>query len=356
MKAYGENMKLTAKNNLRPLAWLSLAFVSILMHGCASLDEGNTQSTASVNQCVLVDTDFDIDDMMAIPLVIGHKHVAAIVTSEGYTKPALGAAALSRLIAEPNQRHIPVIIGASTHLDEKKIVTEWGQFVLQYRDLMNRINNFTVSEMPPTEVNPDYTAQVVKAVSHCKSVEVLIIGTFSSFVNYSPKIESKIGRVVIMGKALEGDTTQRPGNFSFNCEYDMAACKKVFYEQLPKYQYAYVDVPRSKCDNTPNREGCKGTVYGPNLSMVKNLDSQGLPNTLKKVLLGYTNSWNLDTWPNKVYGGKTLLWDQSAALYMVYPEIFKKLGGPNGHFEAAVSPEEFRTKWTEATNQAKTYK
>ncbi len=59
---------------------------------------------------------------------------------------------------------------------------------------------------------------------------------------------------------------------------------------------------------------------------------------------------------NKIYGGKTLLWDQSAALYIIYPEIFKKHGGPGGHYEAAVSPEEFRTKWTQATNQAKTYK
>lgn len=356
MKAFGEIMKFIAKNNFRPIVWLSLAFVSILMHGCASVDERNTQSTALVNQCVLVDTDFDIDDMMAIPLVIGNKHVAAFVTSEGYTKPELGAAALSRLIAEPNQRHIPVIIGASTHLDEKKIVSEWGQFVLQYRDLMNRINNFTVSGMPPAGVQADYKNQVVKAVSNCKTVDVLIIGTFSSFVNYSPAIESKINHVVIMGKALEGDTTQRPGNFSFNCEYDMPACKKVFYEQLPKYKYTYVDVPRSKCDTTPNQGACKGTVYGPTLEMVKNLHSEGLPNTLKQVLLGYTNSWNLDTWPNKIYGGKSLLWDQSAALYMVYPEIFKKLGGPNGHFEAAVSPQEFRAKWTEATNQAKTYK
>ena len=355
-KKRGEIMISISKKYTRFSAWLVFFLFPFLLHGCAGVEGRATQPAGAVNQCVLIDTDFDIDDMMAIPLVIGHKHVAAIVTSEGYTKPELGAAALSRLIAEPNQRPIPVIAGASTHLDEKKIVSEWGQFVLQYRDLMNRINNFTVSAMPPADVRPDYTAQVVKAVSNCKSVEVLIIGTFSSFVHYSPQIESKIGRVVIMGKALEGDTTQRPGNFSFNCEYDMPACKKVFYEQLPKYQYVYVDVPRSKCDTTPNSVGCKGTVYGPTLNMVKNLDSQGLPNTLKKVLLGYTDSWNLDTWPNKIYGGKSLLWDQSAALYMVYPEIFKKLGGPSGHFEAAVSPEEFRAKWTEATNQAKTYK
>ena len=110
--------------------WLTIGLMSLFIHGCASVNESQTSKTAAVNQCVLIDTDFDIDDMMAIPLVIGNKHVSAIVTSEGYTKPELGAAALSRLIAEPNQRHIPVIIGASTHLDEKKIVSEWGQFVL----------------------------------------------------------------------------------------------------------------------------------------------------------------------------------------------------------------------------------
>lgn len=355
-------MTFPAKKNFKLFACLGLALISFFIHGCASVD-GRTYSPektalvpAAVNQCVLVDTDFDIDDMMAIPLVIGHKHVAAIVTSEGYAKPELGAAALSRLIAEPNQRHIPVIIGASTHLDEKTIVSKWGQFVLQYRALMNRINNFTTSEMPPSRGHSDYKNEVVKAVSNCKSVDVLVIGTFSSFVNYSPLIESKINEVVIMGKPLEGDTTQTPGNFSFNCEYDMAACKKVFYEQLPKFKYTYVDIQRSTCDNTPNQGVCRGKVYGPTLDMVKKLDSEGLPNTLKRVLLGYTDSWNLDTWPNKTYGGKSLLWDQSAALYMFYPEIFKKLGGPNGHFEPAVSPEEFRAKWTEATNQAKTYK
>ncbi len=131
-------MKILIKKNFRLFAWLTFGLMSFLMHGCASVSESNTRNTETVNQCVLIDTDFDIDDMMAIPLVIGTHHVAAIVTSEGYTKPQLAAAALSRLIAEPNQRGIPVIIGASTHLDEKKIVSGWGQFVLQYRTLMNR--------------------------------------------------------------------------------------------------------------------------------------------------------------------------------------------------------------------------
>ncbi|WP_140687934.1 hypothetical protein [Mycolicibacterium hodleri] len=38
--------------------------------------------SALPNSCVLIDTDFDIDidDMVAIPIVIGSRHVAAIVT------------------------------------------------------------------------------------------------------------------------------------------------------------------------------------------------------------------------------------------------------------------------------------
>ena len=351
-------MNLPQNKYTQLLARFLIVSVSIFMFGCTAVDNKKEKelTVSSGPQCVLIDTDFDIDDMMAIPAMIGNKHVAAIVTSEGYTKADLGAAGLSRLIAEPNQRHIPVIAGVNTHLDEKKIVTEWGQFVLQYRTLMNRVNNFMGASLPPSGEKQDYKKQVSAAVSECKSVDVLVIGTFSSFVHYSPVISSKINFVVIMGKPLEGDSTQKPGNYSFNCEYDMPACKKVFYEQLPNYKHAYVDVPRSSCDTTPNKGACLGKVYGPDAAMVKNLDSQGLPNTLKQVLLGHTQSWNLDSWPNKQYGGKSLLWDQSAALYMIYPEIFKKVGGPNGHFEADVSPEKFRAKWTEATNNAKTYK
>ena len=33
--------------------------------------------------CTLIDIDFDIDDMMAIPLIIGNRYIAAIITSQG---------------------------------------------------------------------------------------------------------------------------------------------------------------------------------------------------------------------------------------------------------------------------------
>ena len=33
--------------------------------------------------CTLIDTDFDIDDMMAIPLIIGNRYIAAIIIIQG---------------------------------------------------------------------------------------------------------------------------------------------------------------------------------------------------------------------------------------------------------------------------------
>ncbi len=314
--------------------------------------------------CTLIDTDFDIDDMMAIPLVLGNRYVAAIVTSEGYTMPEAGGAALSRLIAEPGQRHIPLIIGAAIHLPRKEIVATWGQFVLDYRSMMNKSFALLSTMLPPSPQGRNkYVRQVVDAVADCKSVDVLIIGTFTSFIEYSPKIRSKIKNVVIMGKPLRGDTSQKPGNFSFNCEYDMKACETAFDKQLPGLSYFYVDVPRTKLDDKPL--GRQDVVYGPTLPMVEGLASRGLPNTLKQALVGTVRDGPLgaavkgaDYWAIDccfVAGGKSLLWDQTAALFLLHADLFKKVGGPGGHYEPKVTPEELRKMWTRDTNKAVTY-
>ncbi len=88
-----------------------------------SLGHAAPAAAPQIASCTLIDTDtdFDLDDLMAIPLVIGERHVAAIVVTEGVVKADIGAAALARLIAEPQQRQLPVIIGAATQVSEAVI-------------------------------------------------------------------------------------------------------------------------------------------------------------------------------------------------------------------------------------------
>lgn len=329
-----------------------LATVCLVCCTPAILGVAGAQPVAPLDSCVVIDTDFDIDDMMAIPMVIGSRHVAAIVTTEGYTLPPIGASAVSRLVSEPGQRAIPVVVGAGIGLPEDEIAEELGTYVLDYRRIMSRLNNFLPTELPPTAVPHDYVRDVENAVAGCRVVDVLIIGAFTSFLNYSPAIRSKIGNVVIMGKPLAGDPSNEPGNFSFNCEYDMASCEKVFYDQLPGLKYTYVDVPKGGCDKTPNTPGCPGTVFGPTLSMVQALQPAGLPNTLKQVLLNDSRTWALDTWEQAGYGGRSLFWDQSAALALVDPSLFGPVGS---HVETVLSPDDFRARWTALTNLSAVY-
>lgn len=323
--------------------------------------DANSAAIFTPAACTLIDTDFDIDDMMAIPLVIGGRYVAAIITSEGYTLPQDGAAALARLIAEPEQRHVPVIIGASSHLDPEIIRKDWGQFVLDYRAMMGRAFALMSTPLPPSPPpRNDYVKQVSEAVANCSSVDILVIGTFTSFVNYSPAIRRKIRNVVIMGMPLRGDPTQRPGNFSFNCEYDMKACETVFAGQLPGLAHFYVDPPRGAFDKDP--VGHQDKVYGPTLQMVQGLEDRGLPNTLKQALVGTVRNGSLgeavkgaDYWAIDCCfraGGKSLLWDQTAALFLLHSDVFSKVGG---HYEPNLQPEALRLLWTNATNQALSY-
>ena len=164
----------------------------------------------SVGSCVLIDTDFDIDDMMTIPTVIGARHVAAVITTEGYTVPALGAPAVEYLIDHPGQRAVPVIIGAATERPEADIAATFGDYVLDYRALMSRVNNALPAALSSAAPD-DEVRRVSESVAGCARVDVLILGPFSSFAAYSPAIRPKIGRVVITGRPPAGDAELEAG-------------------------------------------------------------------------------------------------------------------------------------------------
>jgi inosine-uridine nucleoside N-ribohydrolase len=332
---------------LGPLAAIALLAFSAL--GSASVVKAAPPDPADA--CVVVDTDFDIDDLMSIPTVVGARHVAAIVTTEGYTLPTVGASAVSRLLAEPGQRSIPVIVGAGINRPEADIAKTFGDYVLVYRGIMNRLNNFLPIALPPAPVEHDYVQQVASAVADCSRVDVLVLGAFTSFVNYAPAIRNRLGRIVITGRPLEGDPELEAGE-SFNCVYDRPSCETAFRQQLPGLDHTYVDVPRTPCDTTPNKPGCTGTVYGPTLAMVRALGSAGLPNTLKQILLNDSATWAVDTWEQSGYGGRTMFWDQSTVLALLDPSLYHQVGA---HIETVLSPEDFQHKWAEFTNLAESY-
>ena len=353
----------------------------------SSCGGGSTTTSEPVYQsCVLIDNDYDIDDMMAIPLVIGNKHVAAIIQSEGYTLPQASTPALDQLINnlpdQPNQRKIPIIVGGVQAQSPNLSQWPWLQF---FRSMMNLSNGLLSSLPAQAQLNPTYPTEVTNAVANCNAVSVLIIGTYTSFVNYSPLIRSKIDKVVIMGQAI-GDTSRTPGRESFNCNYDFTACQQAM-GQLQGLNTFFVDIPRfNDCHDTTNPPA---HCYNPSYEMVAGdngvggLVNRGLPGHLKQALMNdiqcssfYTSPetighpcTSLSTWvPADVStgpGGEMLLWDETAALFLLHPEIFSLYypsdpNIPGGlHYEPTLVNEsyaqtiqELRKLWADDTNRA----
>ena len=296
----------------------------------ASAKSNQEQVRPSDDACTLIDTDFDIDDMMAIPVVMGSRHVKAIVNSEGYTLAPEGASALSRFVAEPNKQLPMIIVGAS--YPGTRNVEKWP-WLLDMRTSMQQVNGLlTKSLVPKKQNNRDYVTAVTHAMANCKSISVVIIGAFTSFANYSPAIRDRITSVVMQGRPLISDNNEKP-RLSFNCEYDADSCQKAF-GQLKGLNPVWVDVPR---DAVP--------PYSPTLEMVSGLHNDGLPGTLKSALMTNPKQWDLN---HMTQGNQSRLWDQLAALYLIHPDAFHLV---EGHMEPHLPPSVVQRLWTEAVNK-----
>jgi len=339
------------------MKFLAHIFSVFILVSCGGGGIASSSTTPIQSACVLIDTDYDIDDMMAIPLVIGNKYVAGIITSEGFTLPTMSASALRQQIPQAGQRNIPIIVGANFSGGGHRDISEWG-WIPYYRNAMNRINDLLPEPVTAAPENPNYVQDVVNATSSCANVSLLVIGTFSSFVNYSPVIKSKISSVIIMGRPLYPSRFNNDGslNYSFNCEYDLAACEAAF-TQLQTLNPAWVDVPRPPSSDPQ---------YRPSREMVNALVFAGLPNALNRALMNNLHTWDYEEMMiiNGGPGGNSLMWDQSAALYMAYPEAYsqKFADGQSGSFWTPqngaywtpdkVTPSRLNQLWTEATNKA----
>ncbi len=98
---------------------LSRAVVIALIAGALAVSSSTAawslQSTVA-QSCVVIDTDWDIDDLMAIPAVVVQRNVAAIVVTEGVSEPRGGAGAAATMLARPYpEASLPVVVGMSSN-------------------------------------------------------------------------------------------------------------------------------------------------------------------------------------------------------------------------------------------------
>jgi hypothetical protein len=340
--------------------------------------------------CVLIDNDYDIDDMMAIPLVIGNRHVAAIVQTEGYSLPGPAAAALDALLhgaSQPApQQPMKILVGGSQVHGPGQI----GPGLPFVREMMRRSNGLLTSAPAPWESQPAYPELVRQALSGCRDVSVLLTGPFTSFIHYLPLIRDRVKQVVFTGKII-GQDGRVSAKGSFNCSYDLSACRTAV-QMLSDLNSLSVVVP--------DLAGCGPSLnppphcYVPNQAMVigqtgpdgrttGGLLAVGLPGRLRRALVNDTPCpppyddrrsrehpcISLSTWLAPAVFREThthlLLWDLVTALALIDVNQFALQRDPgdaafdiqelqpklvNGSHQQTV--EALRRLWTTKTNNA----
>ena len=309
-------------------------------------------------RCVIIDNDFDIDDMMSIPLVIGNSHVAAIVLTEGASLPGQ-AAPVVEYAFNPK---VPVIVGGSPAQSPDLSRWPWLPF---WRSMMSVGNGLLKSAPSPWPSDAQYPERVAAAVKGCRSVTVLVLGPYSSLVNYLPLIASKVDRVVA-AVIKKFDT--------FNCGFDLDSCQAAV-PMLKRLSTYFVSIPsNASCFDTLTPPP---SCYSPDFAMVDGLTSRGLSGRMREALLNniscaqyYSVPATLgrpcssrSTWnPPDIAigpGGPMLLWDQSTSLFLLRPQVFSLYPETGGlqHYEPtlvngsdAKTVQKLRALWTSLMN------
>lgn len=283
--------------------------------GDADRDLGAAAHRRASASCLVVDTDVGLDDFRAMAVLLPARRIDAVVVTEGIASVERGRTAMALFLASGGST-APVFAGETA---ESPHAYDW---LPEARTGAERINGFMAEAIPTATATRNLRSVLPRALRGCRRIDVLLLAPWSSFVQYAPRLQRRLGRLVVSGRPLaEND----PDNF--NCVYDQPACNRADRFSRILRRAVWVDLPS---DPAPHPS------YAPTEPMVARLNGTGLPGLLQAALQLDPSQW-LDT----------RLWDDSAALYLIAPEDFETAGK---HLEPAIDEDDLRNRLVEAIN------
>lgn len=259
--------------------------------------------------CVVVDTDAGLDDFRALAVLAPAREVRAVVVTEGIAGVPGGATAVSMFLGSRGATP-PVLPGLASPAPP---AYDW---LPAARAGAERLNGFLHSAVPFAGDPAGLARSVRAAVRGCGSVELLVLGPWTSYPRYAEAL-GRPAAVVASGRPV---AENNPDNF--NCEYDLAACRHA--SGVLGRDTVFVDLPSA------------GPAYDPTEEMVARFEQSGMPGVLRAALQVDPTQWL-----------GTRLWDDAAALYLLRPGVFAPQGR---HVEPAVPEARFRDLLVKATN------
>ena len=269
------------------------------------LDAKNTVDL-SHPMSVIVDTDCDLDDMMAILYLLNTPRVdikAITTVGDGMSRWEYGARNISNLLELAEYPRIPVSYGA------RKSLSPAGTFPTQWR---NEVDDVMGIKLPTNPVNPvQVRSPELMADIILKSpikVNILCIAPMTNLalaLAKTPAIKENIERIYIMGGAvlIPGNVVGRPQGFrnrvaEYNIFLDAKAAQDVFDSGIP-----ITLVPLDAMQHVP--------ITKQFLDRLAEKRKTSSANFVYEITKPYVDMQRV----------RTYFWDPLAAVIMTHPEV-----------------------------------
>lgn len=256
---------------------------------------------------VIVDTDCDMDDMMAILYLLKKKDVEVVAittTGTGMAEWQYTAPNILKLLELAHKGDIPVSYGAKTSL------SPYTNFPQDWRDGVDKVFNIPLPNNPnsPNRL-PSWKLMTNIIQNSSEKVSILALAPLTNIaiaLKKNPSLAQNIKQIVISGGAVNhhGNIVGKPNGFVNKCaEYniflDAEAAEIVIASGAP-----VVLVPLNATDQAPLTED----LYNNFKNEQRNTSSQFVLDVIHPFMATQTNT--------SVY-----LWDPVAAAIMTNPSI-----------------------------------
>ncbi|MCB1110082.1 MAG: nucleoside hydrolase [Chlamydiia bacterium] len=203
--------------------------------------EGKDSMDRSHPLLVIVDSDADIDDMMAIVYLLKNPRVdiKAITTmGDGMSRYEYGAKNISNLLELVGRSHVPVAYGA------RKSLSPAGSFPSEWRTEVDQVMGIKLPENPVKPVHVKSSDLITELVMKSPNkITLFCIGPLTNVaiaLEKTPAIKDNIERIYFMGGAIlsPGNIVGRPQGYrnqvaEYNIFLDAKAASDVFNSGVP---------------------------------------------------------------------------------------------------------------------------
>lgn len=266
------------------------------------------------NKCTVIDHDGSFDDLRAIMALNCNSKVTHILFSEGVTRPHSSFKNYQFL------KNIYFPKSTTQAYNGVEINKSLNTFWRKVRTRDEALNGFLKNDLKVSQdaiKELDFLAKDL--LNRCSSVDVVILGPYTSAVQYLPKIDNILNTVYTFGNSNPK---------YFNCWYNKNSCTSVFTQFFKKIRG--VELP--KTDGNRNQ-------YTYSYNFVDQLKSNQNLNILYQIFHADKSGWQ-----NK----EVLFWDDAVALFYLKPHLFKS---KNNLFEPAIDRKTFESIFLNTLNK-----